>query len=381
MKTAIITWFENLNYGTALQAYSLQKYLSDNFNTNVSLIRYSPDSSQILKNSETAKEHFTYRLISKIKRIFFDSVKKYNDTVQNDCKREIRIKKDKFNDFLSQIEFTQTVKTDNDLEQIKDAFDLFICGSDQIWNPQILDKNYYLTFAKKKPKLAYAASFGINYLPEYSKKYIKDYLSDFRAVGLRENTVNGELSEICDKDIQVVCDPVFLLPIDSWNNFSKISTINEKSFTATYFLGDSKLHKKALNIFNNMFNEKNIIIPQTYYTVKKSEKENNSFGPCDFLYLIKNADYILTDSFHAVCFSIIFKKNFCVLYKHKKNNPFNQNNRINALLERLNLKDRIAENDKQVKNIIKTNIYYTGIEIELNEFINESKEFLNKYVY
>lgn len=90
---------------------------------------------------------------------------------------------------------------------------------------------------------------------------------------------------------------------------------------------DTSISKNAMKMVSNKLGIENVILPFTKYMLKNADKNCVSYGPSEFLDLICNAEFILTDSFHAVCFSLIFEKDFCVLPKHSKSNPFRQNSR------------------------------------------------------
>lgn len=376
MKIAIITWFENLNFGTALQAYALQKYIKDNFNAEVSLINYSPNRKDQLHSFKQKTHRLTYRILKKIKCCFHDEYKRYDKLMETTYLKEKKEREALFNSFLFEsITLTEPVKNENDFKKLNDNFDLFICGSDQIWNPINLNGIYFLNFVKSKNKFSYAASFGINYIPKYAEEYIYEYLKDFKGISLRESTCKAELERITRKKVSVVCDPTFLISPDVWKKLQNNRSYNKKYFV-TYFLGDTKFNRKAIKLAENKFDLFNLIIPNTEYAVKISKKENISMGPKDFISAIYNSEFVLTDSFHAVCFSIIFKKNFCVLEKQKSSNPFRQNSRIESLLAILGLSDRFVKTTSQLEKIMSTPIDYSSVNKKLENYIEESKCFL-----
>lgn len=381
MNIAIITWYDNLNFGTALQAYALQNYLKQSFNANVKLIAYKPNKDNILQSKEKKMEHIVFKTCQKIKNFIYDDSKLFAEKLNTQLKKENDLKKENFRDFLSNISFTDEVKSADDFAKLNAQFDIFICGSDQIWNPQILDKNYYLAFAKNKIKIAYAASFGISYIPDYAKSYIKSYLDDFRAIGLRESTCKNELSAITGRsDINVVCDPTLLYDKEFWHTMGNNKLNSGEKYFTTYFLGDSQVIRSSAQKVQNTLGIKNIIIPATNFMADIAPSENIAFGPADFISLIENSEFVLTDSFHAVCFSIIFQKNFCVLKKHSQNNPFRQNSRIESLLDLLGLRERLVDNIDEMNKIIHKPIDYTAVHQRLSQFITSSKQFLENNI-
>ena len=375
MKIGIITWYGNLNYGSALQSFALQKYLKDNFAADVELIDYECLSGDIVCNSQKKAEHFVYKTLEKIERLFHKNKYNYENRLKGEFANYYEKKRINFNKVLTEIKFTEHISSQADFAKLKD-FDMLICGSDQIWNPQLLDMNYFLAFGQNVRKIAYAASFGINYIPKYSQSYIKEWLKDFKGVGLRENTFLAQLKEITGRnDITTVCDPCLLYTASEWESF--LSTdLKRKNYFVSYFLGVNKLGYYAENKLKNKLSIPNVVLPATSKGLDDCEKENITYGPAEFIYLIKNSEFVVTDSFHAVVFSIIFEKDFCVVYKHKKTNPFNQNSRIDFILNTFGLSSRIAENEKDVERIINTKIDYSLCRHKIADFIKHSKEFL-----
>jgi len=268
---------------------------------------------------------------------------------------------------------------DGDIDNARDKFDIFICGSDQIWNPQIIDKNFYLAFADGKRKISYAASTGINYIPDYAKKCLTEYLKDFEAISLREPDCRKDIEKISGKNASVVCDPTFLLSANEWRTIADTTRIPSEKYALSYFLGDDKRNIFAYNATDNL-NIKNVILPTSTEMFDKSEKKNYTISPADFLALEDNSEFIITDSFHAICFAIIFKKNFCVVTKHRESNPFNQNSRVLHLLSKAGLTDRLAKNESDIKRLFNEGIDYDAVYKRLSGFIDDSKKFLDKHI-
>lgn len=380
MKIGIITWFDNLNYGTALQCFAMQKYLKNSFNADVFIINYHPSDSDYIKPLSQKKEHIFYKIGNKIKEAIYSDSKAYNKSINSTYAEELAKKRKSFSDFLSNVSFTEEITSENDFNKLEKNIDLFICGSDQIWNPNILNGRYYLNFVKNKLKIAYAVSFGIGYLPKYSHKYIEYFLKDFNAIGLRETTCKKQLQTITqNNNIEVVCDPTFLLETECWKKLKSNKLTNDKYFVS-YFLGDTSISKKAIKTAEKELGINNIILPATNNMLKKANRENITYGPAEFLELIYNSEFVLTDSFHAVCFSLIFEKNFCVLPKHRKSNPFKQNSRIESLLNIVGLSDRLIYNLNDFEKLLNSPVDYSDVRTKLNKYINSSKQFLDNNI-
>ncbi|MCD8011872.1 MAG: polysaccharide pyruvyl transferase family protein [Lachnospiraceae bacterium] len=205
MKIAIMTWFHYINYGTVLQAYALQRYLRDQGHE-VYLINYVGEdkkSSMNLKN-----------IIERIKR------KAKNTVINARYSESLSIRKKTFHDWLiANCNLTQPLKN-SDLCNLEKEFDLFICGSDQIWHAstaELFEKEYFLDFVKDtSKKVSYAPSFGQSYICKSIEPQVKKLISDFRMLSVREETGAEIIKNLTGKKPYVVADPVLLLDTEKW---------------------------------------------------------------------------------------------------------------------------------------------------------------------
>ena len=376
MKIAVLTWFDNMNYGTVLQLHALCDYLGETFSADVDVINYKPSDAHAVSKTETLSDRLFYRLSQALKKNLAPA-----PAASVLFPKEEETKKLRFESFLGGLSFTEPVSETDELEKLSENYDLFVCGSDQIWNPRILNRVFYLDFVKNTPKLSYATSMGIGYIPRYAEKYIKDYLKDFRAVSLREDSCKARLETICGKEVSVVCDPTLLLSAEKWGALADSAEFVGSGYTFTYFLGSSENHKEINREVLSLLGKKAYTTAPSYDYSDLIGAEETAFGPLEFLSAVKNSDFVLTDSFHAVCFCIIFEVPFCVVFKHSESDPFNQNGRITFLLEKLSLSDRIARGKEDVERIINTGVDYKSVKEKLDEFIKESAAYLDKNIY
>lgn len=320
-KVGILTFHRAKNYGAILQAYALKETLC-NMNCSTSIINYvSPLMLygrkynfipkqiklflQFLKKIKSLNTLKTYYNFNKFRKLFFNEIKLRN------------IKFDK-------------------------QFDLFITGSDQVFNPRItgFDKNYFLDFVQDKNKcFSYAASFGLSYkdLTDVEKNFIKENLKSFRMLSLREREGVDIVNKLLEIKTEVHIDPSLLLNRQDWLKISKIP--KEDNFAILFLL---EQNEKLVNFAYNLAKSKNIdLIYFNPYNKKiniKTKIVNPS--PQEWLGYMLKAKYILTNSFHGLCFSINFNKQFFVDFT--SNNKFNS--RLENLLNLLDLKDRLIDN-------------------------------------
>lgn len=371
MRIAIITWYHNYNYGTYLQAYSLQFYLRS-LGHHVALIRYDGSAADVIKEPITELSVF----INKVKNNVIRRVSNlfYNKAISTHWEETERKKHD-MDVFLKDVKFTESVNSLEDFKSLEDKFDCFICGSDQIWNPKILNGRYYLDFVEKKPKIAYADSFSLDYLPEFSKPYIHKWVSDFIAIGMRESTGTELVNEILEScRAQNVCDPTLLLYMH-WKSLNFERKIKNR-YIFSYFLGSRSYYRQALHKLSIDYNSQIVSIPMNSFGINNGNIIDYAASVEGFLSYIQNAEFVCVDSFHAIVFSIVYEKQFIVLKKYKENDLSSQNSRIRDFLRVLNLENRIiSENQLDALDDL-PDIDYVKVNKLLNDYITRSQEFL-----
>lgn len=222
-----------------------------------------------------------------------------------------------------------------------DKVDYFIAGSDQIWNPRFvfLSKREFLYFAKPEQRISYAGSFGVTEYPDEKKEAYGEELKKFKAISVREKSAINLVKDICGReDATFVLDPTLLLTADEWDSMlGEKKNTSDKPYVAVYFLGDMKnecvtkvlddCKKKGMEV-------KNIL--------EMNKEKAGGIGPFDFVSIIRNADYVLTDSFHASVFSLLYHRNFVVVNRSEDKWTGNMSTRLVSLLDMVNMKERFV---------------------------------------
>lgn len=310
MKIGILTHFhKSINYGGVLQAYALCKYLNNQ----------GYDAFQILysaKNTSLNNEKKNYKVIlEKVKKCIRRKIyKKQNNEIK---KRMEEI----FYNFRQNIPCTKTEYSKDNIKDAYDEADIFIVGSDQVWNPKWYDSSYMLDFAKDKDKIAYAASLGTNCFTESTKQEFNKQLYGFKAISVRENTGIDLISSVYDGEVVTTLDPTLLLSVEDWNEVSSERIINEP-YIFTYFLGDDKNLRRLAEQYSETKNLKLVTIPYLMGEYRAcddniSGKKMTYATPNDFISLIKHAECVMTDSFHAAVFSLLYHKEFFVFERYR----------------------------------------------------------------
>lgn len=350
MKIGIMTWFQYHNYGTALQAYALS-LVCKKLGHAPYLIKYYAKGNAI---NET--------LIKKIKTKSNEYLHKNNYNNKN------RI--EKFNSFFNtKLVFSTSSTTLSELEDLNSEMDAFICGSDQIWSPLYFDSHYYLDFVKDPNKMiAYAPSFGVsNITNNLIEKKIAFLVARFKYISVREKAGANLISNLLNKSVETVLDPTFLLTKEEWEKQATLDDICTPStkYALVYMLGRNKYHWENIKLIAQKYNLNLKIIPVYKADYKRKGCIQEAIGPLEFIHLIRNSDFVLTDSFHGTIFSIIFNKQFFVFERFKSRSKDNQNSRIYNILELTGLSNRIFHNKTDLqRNFIPINFQNINVKIQ-----------------
>lgn len=339
-KVGIITMLGNNNCGNRLQNYALQE-----------IIKEKGYEVYTIKNDKflNAKKKFFKNIL----RYIWQNIRCIN-------------KGTKFKKFNKNIRFSHNMINIYNCKRFNKKYDYFVVGSDQIWKPTRLRMSYIdlLGFADPNKRIAYAPSFGLNSIEKKYCKSLQEELPKFKAISVREDAGKEIIKKATGiTNVEVVLDPTLMIESDKWQKLEKKPEIIKKDkFIFTYFLGDEDIEKLKLK-FNN-----------SEYQFINFYKYN--FGPQEFLYLIHHAELILTDSFHACAFSIIFNKNFYIFDRKQTVTNNNMNSRIDTLSRIFLLDDRRINSINSI-DISKT-INYNKINKILEKERKKSEEFLKK---
>lgn len=356
MKIGLMTWFRYNNYGTVLQAYSLQQILKKN-KFNSILIDYYPRG--------------TNKNVNELSYFFDLALSKINKT-------KYIVNKDMFEKFINNyLDTTDKCNNYYELKMLSEEFDAIICGSDQIWSPYNFDANYFLSFANKNKIMSYSPSFGMSAINDiYLEKRVSNLLNRFSIISVREKTGANLIKKISGKDAEVTLDPTLLLDKNGWNkilNKKLNNELKEKKYILCYFLGNSNKYYKNIIKCSQEYNLEIINIPAIGSQKLNKYSTIDNIGPSEFVTLIKNATLILTDSFHGTIFSINYNKDFFAYKRFKDSDKKSQNSRVIDILNKLNLNDRLIDAKSKINC---KDINYNCVNNELKSIRNSSLNYL-----
>lgn len=374
-KVGIITFHAAHNCGSILQAYGLQTVLKNKMNIESEIIDFSNKGQREYYSvyvptdsfKHLVKNIFTFFVAGKVKKEYEQYEKYIHENLMLTKKR-----------YLSTEELTE----------LKDEYDCLICGSDQVWNVTCVDADdaYFLSFASGLKKIAYATSLGAKNINKYAndiEKY-KRYISDFSAISVRE--ANGkkwidELMSGVGPKVDITADPTLLLNRDEWNVRVKNAIVPGK-YIFYYAFNYTKEVNEAVKKISKKFNMSVYMFDVKSWGVKGNFrfgfKLADEYGPEAFLSLVKNAEMVLTTSFHGTVFSTIFEKNFWYLDSsmHSKDDD-----RARYLLQQLGLKNRLIDISKVDATDLRMNPDFSNSRILVEKLKKNSIEFLQKHIF
>lgn len=361
MKVGILTYHRAENYGALLQAYALKTYLQS-LGHEVGFVDYWPDYHEEYFKIFSKKRFHEASLRGKLVQIyylFFWGIirKRRKANLQEFMYKQLGLSsKPKY-------------RTKDD---ICDEFDVVFYGSDQIWRKQGMksfpgfDSWYWGADNVKAKKVAYAASMGNVNVDDNDRTFIKACLNKFDAISVREDSLKKLLDSLAVSS-ELVIDPVFLLDAKEWIKLtSDVKPLKDRYVLVYNLLGNDETVRFAENLVKEK-NLKIIEITKKYKFFALSNRYNYTASVEDFLSLIYHADYVVSNSFHGVALSIIFKKQFFATgMGHKAD-------RVLSLLSLLNLRERYVNKTYPDKII-----NYRIVESSFNEILSSSKFFIKK---
>ena len=346
-----VTFQRANNYGAAMQTYALAKYLTD-IGNRVEILDYCPNWMQEIDSP------------------FYGFLRK--PSLENFLLLPSKmIKRQKFLKFLSG--FSNVGKSLSDkaeLAQLSDC-DMYVAGSDQIWNPEItdgLDDVYLLNFPTTAIKISYAASCGLDELSDRLVQAVANKVASFRGISVREHSLEGRLKDWGISKAIGVLDPTFLLDREDYKNIELVPKHSNYLLIYTMFQSQKlrQLAKRVADYYGLQ------IVEVAARKEWPADYVEAFAGPREWLGLIDKADFVITNSFHGAALSINYRKNLYVMKAE------NRSSRIHSMLNDFGMEDRFVQDD-DVENLAITYTDYEKYEGRIAQRVEESKMFLKEY--
>lgn len=327
MKVAIITLHAINNYGSVLQALATERIFID-LGLDVETIDYVRETAQ-LDSAWKIMKYGGPGMVIKIKQLFLHIFSKKSD--RGKVLDEFRIK------YLHLTK--RRYFCDNDLIGDVPQADIYCTGSDQTWNVVVqggIPYAFFLDFApKSKKRISFAASFGIDSIPSKYQREVESLLKKYSAISVRETSGKRIIDDMYIKNVQVL-DPTIAVGRDFWLSFASKREV-EGDYLFVYQLNSSNDFSKYVINFANKKDIKIVYVKSRKVVVYSNAIYYEAPTPQVLLSLFKYSKYVITDSFHATVFSILFHCNFADIF------PSRFPTRLESILELTGLQSRHVE--------------------------------------
>lgn len=352
----IVTIHKINNYGAVLQSYALNRHI------------------RALGHDAKTIDFRTYRVAESYKLL--RPVENRMDLIRNAqallYAGKLRRRAERFDRFLeAEVPMTPDYYSNEELRRAQLNFDTYVCGSDQIWNTHCrnYDDAFILEFARGRgERISYAASLGADSIhPDMQERFRRE-LRDFKAVSVRESDAVRIIEPLAGKPVSHVCDPVLLLTPEQWREAAAGPLLREPYIFFYHVKGDIPDMREYLRELGEKTGMKIVAVTMNLREMLYPNVKRYDAGPREFLSLIDHAAYVVTNSFHATAFSLLFRKKFMVFSPHGSGPS-----RLTSILASAGLMDRVW--DKSCSPI-ETEIDYQAVWQRLTPFVEQSKEFL-----
>lgn len=364
-KIGIITFHNSYNCGSMLESYAIEEYLKQQ-GLNVEIINFS--------NSGQRQLYSIFNKNNSLKNIV-------KNILLLPARKRILINNNNYEKFKN--DYFNLSNEYSDISQLNDDdYSIIVAGSDQIWNITIDDSDdaYFLPWVKKAKKIAYAPSFGAKNIMKYSdnvEKY-KKMISSFDALSVREYNGKKWIKELCNKGVDVLLDPTLLLNETDYNKIEDKKISYNDKYIFFYSPSFNRDICKYVKKISKKYNLKVITWSTKSYYIKfiktfgfELVKEES---PSIYLSLIKNAELVITTSYHGTIFSTIYRKKFIVV---KNGGMFGDDDRVRTLLKQLDMNERLLSYQFDENYNYLKEVGYDNYEKKLKELKNKSFKYIN----
>lgn len=358
-KIGILTFHASHNYGSMLQSYALRKYFLD-----------SGRCCDII-NYRTAIQKDIYAVLTKRKGIKYLIKNAYVLTTYKQHKQKFEL----FERFLREELLCGKELSDSDLKDLQ--YDQVITGSDQIWNVEANDfSEVYFGRGISCQKTAYAVSCGNGNFDDRTRfDRFESLLREYEAISVRDRATAALVESVTGHTPQIVCDPVMLFDKTTWEILAKApKAVLPKKYIFFYTLSCTKQVADTAKRLSKMIGLPIVIskVTSQHDILLKSKKVLNC-GPQEFLYLLKNAECVITTSYHAILFSIIFNKKFFAVGSRK-------DNRQKDIIGVFGIEDNIIGETASINDIDKVMRTKKDYSEKIKEFSISGRKFLENNV-
>ncbi|WP_010237894.1 polysaccharide pyruvyl transferase family protein [Clostridium arbusti] len=367
-KIGIMTFHASHNCGSILQALALQKILND-LGYNNEIIDFANDGSRKIYSVFVKVNKFKNLLRNILSLIFYAPLKQHYNDYNRYIKKYLR-------------STSSSYKNRDELKGLDKKYEILISGSDQVWNTKCADADeaYFLSFAHNVKKIAYAVSMAskniIGQGKDIEDKY-RRYILDYKAISVREYNAKKWIEELTHRKVEITLDPTLLLSKVEWESFCADKLCNEK-YIFYYSMGYYKDINDIVTRISKMCNMPVYVIDARGWARRalylRGFKLTKHGGPDVFLSMMKNAELVITTSFHGTIFSTMFEKKFWYINNRTKNT---NDDRATFILSQLGLENRFIDGNDINENNVWEPIDYNISKQKVQDLKEYSISFLN----
>ena len=381
-KVALVTCYFQPNYGSQLQAYATQ-LLFDKMKVENETICINGLQKEINK----AKYRYFFSRIWDVNTVMdkWATVKKVMaaHTKGEEYRNNMDLRRRMFKNFSQgMFHISKVYNSKQELTNVAHQYAAFVVGSDQLWLPSNIEADYYtLNFVPDDvSKIALSTSFGISKLPKRQAQKAAKFLKRLDYCSVRELSGQKIVKDLTGKNVHVVCDPTILFTADEWSGIIQKERFIEDSYLFCYFLGNNPEQREFVKRFKERTGYKIVQLQHCDEYIKNDvgfpDYAPYNVGPAEFLQLIRDAEYVFTDSFHASVFSLLYSKNFYTFRRYKNDGVVSTNGRLYSLLSMVGLEERLLKANEDVEQCLLMPIDYTSVHTKLATL----REFTKQYV-
>ncbi len=365
----ITFYWKNDNYGGLLQAYATTRFFNNLKGCQAQQIATIPPHIETKMRGKVPEHAVERRTPKKILGAAWRGVKAHYTTLRAHSLQADFAKRatcyTAFEEAIPHVSDYCALTPDD--AALNAQFDAFVAGSDQIWNPNWYSARYYLSFADaEKLTVSYAPSMGVSTMTQAQSERVIPLIQAVKHVSVREKTGQTLIQNYAEKDVSVVVDPVLLLDATQWDAVA-VSPLADQQYAYAYLLGDRACNRTMAQKVARAAGVPLATVPYAEmkynrYSASFGDIQRNEVGPAEFLGLIRDSEMVLTDSFHATAFAIIFKKQFFAFARNAEHSSRSMNSRITDLLAVLGLSDRFIADESQLTDaMLAQKIDYTEV--------------------
>ncbi|MGN1191712.1 MAG: polysaccharide pyruvyl transferase family protein [Dorea sp.] len=333
MKVAVITRHAITNYGSLLQTIATQQVI-ENLGYTCEIIDYVRKDESYEEHEKTLLKRKPEWNNNRIKRIFYLLLRQPESIASG---RKFAKEQKEY------LHLTRRYDSPDSLKENPPVADIYMTGSDQVWGPVengTYDDSYCLSFTDKR-KISYAASFGRTDLNEELHQYYEKWLSQYDQISVREDSAVNILTNLGIQATQVL-DPTLLLDSNDWSGMLK--PVHLRNYVLVYQLhNDKKLGEYAKKVAKKM-GLPLVRISTSFHQLVRPGKFIWCPGVGEFLSYVKNAECMITDSFHGTAFAINFNTQFVEVLPNNRTGTRNT-----SILKLTGLSDRVLKNPEDIE--------------------------------